>query len=112
MRRYLTEPETPIAEKPFARGQRRRYLGRRFFAAAGGARRAIDVWESACACGSAFRVCAYLESRDPRPGPRAMPRLPLGGEAHGQTGGEECRKVDCGNASLKLAREPARGRGA
>ena len=69
MRRYLTEPETPIANKLFARGQPHRYLGRRFFVAADGARRAIDVWELTCACGATFRVCAYLEFRDPDPAP-------------------------------------------
>jgi hypothetical protein len=67
---HLVDPETPIANKPFARGQAHRYLGRRFFVAADGARRAIDVWESACACGSTFRVCAYLESHNPDPAPR------------------------------------------
>ena len=71
MRRYLTEPETPIAEKPFARGQRRRYLGRRFFAAAGGARRAIDVWGIGLRLRlgvSRVRLPRVFEIPDPAPG--------------------------------------------
>jgi hypothetical protein len=65
----LVEPDTPIANKAFAPGQRRRYLGRHLFRASDGGRGGMDVWETVCPCGSWFKVSAGMSTTDPKPAP-------------------------------------------
>ena len=66
---HLAEPETPIANKTFAPGQRRRYLGRHLFRASDGGRAGMDIWEAVCPCGSWFKVSAGMSTADPKPAP-------------------------------------------
>jgi len=65
----LVEPDTPIANKAFATGQRRRYLGRHLFRASDGGPAGMDIWETVCPCGSWFKVSAGLSTADPDPAP-------------------------------------------
>jgi hypothetical protein len=61
----------PIADKPFAIGQRREYLGRRVFTTRKGDPQPIDVWRAWCTaptCSRSFKVTAF-HGHDPEPAP-------------------------------------------
>jgi hypothetical protein len=61
----------PIADKPFAKGQRREYLGRRVFTTREGYPQPIDVWRAWCTapkCSRSFRVSTF-HGHDPEPAP-------------------------------------------
>ena len=61
----------PIADKPFAKGQRREYLGRRVFTTRKGEPQPIDVWRAWCTsptCSRSFKVTAF-HGHDPEPAP-------------------------------------------
>jgi len=71
---YVPEPldDAPIAKKPFAEGQRHKYLGRKAFERGDGSIQLIDVWRAWCmrpCCDRVFKACAYHGS-DPAPAHR------------------------------------------
>jgi hypothetical protein len=62
----------PIADKPFARGQRREYLGRLVFTTRKGDSQPIDVWRAWCTaptCSRSFKVSTFHGPHDPEPAP-------------------------------------------
>jgi hypothetical protein len=78
MPRHLFQPtdgDPAIADKPFAKGQFCKYLGRTVFKMATGRRCTVDMWRTRCAeCERYFQTTAF-HGHDPKPAPLAWPAL-------------------------------------
>jgi hypothetical protein len=98
----------PIVDKPFAKGQRREYLGHRVFRTRKGDPQPIDVWRAWCTvptCSRSFKVSAF-HGHDPEPAPAVCRYCiwlaKLAGRKAAEVEGEGLRKA------VEIAREEKR----